>query len=100
MGQVGFATPAGFTRAFREHTGVTPSDYTRANQGSAPIHENETLAQSVALLSEEGAHSGSAPITADDSRKRNVGQGQQLSRHRLDLPRPPPGSLSATEPGI
>ncbi|WP_308118619.1 AraC family transcriptional regulator [Rhodococcus qingshengii] len=61
-GQVGFATPAGFTRAFREHTGVTPSDYTRANQGSAPIHENETLAQSVALLSEEGAHSGSAPI--------------------------------------
>lgn len=61
-GQVGFATPAGFTRAFREHTGVTPSDYTRANQGSAPIHENETLAQSVALLSKEGAHSGSAPI--------------------------------------
>ncbi|MEU9335653.1 helix-turn-helix domain-containing protein [Streptomyces sp. NPDC048290] len=26
-GQVGFATPAGFTKAFRAHTGVTPSAY-------------------------------------------------------------------------
>ncbi len=61
-GQVGFATPAGFTRAFREHTGMTPSAYARAHRGAAPIHENETLAQSVALLSEEGTQPRSAPI--------------------------------------
>ena len=90
-GQVGFATPAGFTRAFREHTGVTPSDYTRANQGSAPIHENETLAQSVATLVRGRRPLRLGADTADDSRKRNVGQGQQLSRHRLDLPRLRPG---------
>lgn len=59
--QVGFATPAGFTRAFREHTGMTPSDYARAHRRPTPIQENETLAQGVALLSEEGAQSDSAP---------------------------------------
>ncbi|MCQ4125285.1 helix-turn-helix domain-containing protein [Rhodococcus erythropolis] len=59
--QVGFATPAGFTRAFREHTGMTPTDYARANRRPTPPREDETLAQGVALLSEEGARSGSAP---------------------------------------
>lgn len=64
--QVGFATPAGFTRAFREHTGMTPTDYARANRRPTPPREDETLAQGVALLSEEGARSGSivASITS------------------------------------
>lgn len=51
--QVGFSTPAGFTRAFRTHTGYSPSNYVRTREmtPSAPVSTGSTLAQEVATLS-------------------------------------------------
>ncbi|MGC0366995.1 AraC-like DNA-binding protein/quercetin dioxygenase-like cupin family protein [Rhodococcus sp. 27YEA15] len=51
--QVGFLTPAGFTRAFREHTGRTPSDYARTSESTVPARARENLATGIALLADD-----------------------------------------------
>ncbi len=97
-GQVGFATPAGFTRAFREHTGVTPSDYTRANQAQRRSMRTRPW--------HRASHScpRKAPTQARRRYRRRFPQAERgpgsttftSSSGSTDSP----GSLSATEPGI
>ncbi len=98
-GQVGFATPAGFTRAFREHTGVTPSDYTRANQAQRRSMRTRPW--------HRASHScpRKAPTQARRRYRRRFpqaerGPGSTTFTSSSGSTEAPPGSLSATEPGI
>lgn len=51
--QVGYATPAGFTRAFQRHAGVTPSEYARRARGAGgrcSLATTEVVEQAAALV--------------------------------------------------
>lgn len=57
---VGFGTPAGFTRAFREHTGRTPLDYTGSRHTDRP-REERSLGTEIAMLCGLGTGPGPGP---------------------------------------
>lgn len=61
--QVGYDTPAGFTRAFRRHFGLTPRDHARLVDAPtrAPATADDTTAPLQALVAEDGRHPPSIP---------------------------------------